>query len=119
MGWPKKKLLVPLLDLRLPWASDLMNEGLVDNLLLIHWRSTPGHRQAKVLILGSSVQRTKELLALHRNEARIITKLFTGHCHLRRHLHLIGIANRPTCRRCQDGDETPLHILCGPFRAKL
>jgi hypothetical protein len=34
------------------------------------------------------------------------------HNTLRRHLHLMGVSDGPSCRRCGTEDETSAHILC-------
>jgi hypothetical protein len=43
---------------------------------------------------------------------RLVEGLLTGHCHLRRHLHRLGIyKEEPVCRRCGTREETAHHIL--------
>jgi len=37
--------------------------------------------------------------------------LLTGHNTLRRHLHVMGLSNNPTCRNCGPEEETSVHIL--------
>jgi len=37
--------------------------------------------------------------------------LLTGHNTLRRHLHVMGLSNNPTCRKCGTEEETSIHIL--------
>jgi hypothetical protein len=37
---------------------------------------------------------------------------FTRQNTLRRHLHVIGLSNSPTCRKCGTEEETSTHILC-------
>ncbi|KMQ91192.1 lian-aa1 retrotransposon protein, partial [Lasius niger] len=38
--------------------------------------------------------------------------VLTGHCRLRRHLHLLGLEKDKRCRKCEQEEETPPHILC-------
>jgi len=38
--------------------------------------------------------------------------LLTGHNTLRRHLHVMGLNDNPTCRMCGTEEETSVHILC-------
>jgi len=38
--------------------------------------------------------------------------LLTGHNTLRRHLHVMGLNDNPTCRKCGTEKETSAHILC-------
>jgi len=35
----------------------------------------------------------------------------TGHNTLRRHLHVMGLSNNPTCRKCGTEEEPSVHIL--------
>jgi hypothetical protein len=60
----------------------------------------------------SSNKLTYGLINLSRNQMRLVVGLETGHCHLRRHLHRLGIyKEEPVCRRCGMGEETAHHIL--------
>ena len=54
-------------------------------------------RQARKLILGPSPATNTRLLSFNRAQSRVVTGL-TGHITLRRHLHLMGLSNNPTCR---------------------
>jgi hypothetical protein len=38
--------------------------------------------------------------------------LLTGHNTLRRHLHVTGLSNDPTCRKCGTEEGTSVHVLC-------
>ncbi|KAJ8981856.1 hypothetical protein NQ317_017534 [Molorchus minor] len=75
------------------------------------WHVTPGMRQAKTHIEGPSLKLTKCLLGMNRRDIRMVTGLLTGHCHLSRHLQLIGIAEDPECRWCLEDEETSSHVL--------
>lgn len=81
------------------------------------WNSTTGSNHARKLIKGFNVNFTKNLIALSKNNSRIITRVLTGHCLLNKHAHSIGLTDSPLCRFCEEADETPLHILCdcGPW----
>jgi hypothetical protein len=49
---------------------------------------------------------------LSRNQTRLVVWLLTGHCHLRKHLHRLGIyKEEPVCRKCGMVEETAHHIL--------
>jgi hypothetical protein len=42
----------------------------------------------------------------------LVVVLLNGHCHLRKHLHRLGIyKEEPVCRKCGMGEETAHHIL--------
>ncbi|XP_060525432.1 uncharacterized protein LOC132701493 [Cylas formicarius] len=68
-------------------------------------------RQARLMMDGPALPRTRELLRLTRRECRALTGAYTGHCRLRRHLCLLGIGDDPECRWCMEGEETPYHLL--------
>jgi hypothetical protein len=43
---------------------------------------------------------------------RLVVWLLTGHCHLIKRLHRLGIyKEEPVCRKCGIGEETAHHIL--------
>ena len=44
--------------------------------------------------------------------SRAVIGLLTGHNTLRRHLHVMGLNDNPTCRKCGTEEETSAHILC-------
>lgn len=76
------------------------------------WSLQQGPRQAKLLIGEISLRTSKELLKFSKKQIRIVTGLLTGHCHLNKHLHRIGIINDPICRLCREEEESSQHILC-------
>jgi len=45
-------------------------------------------------------------------QTRAVIGLLTGHNTLRRHLHVMGLNDNPTCRKCGTEEETSVHILC-------
>jgi hypothetical protein len=66
------------------------------------WKHTPGQRHAKKIINKPS---NKLILILSRNQMRLVVGLLTGHCHLRKHLHRLGIyKDKPVCRKCCMGE---------------
>jgi hypothetical protein len=71
-----------------------------------------GLKQAKGLISGQSVRRTKDLLKLNRDQLRWIVGLYTGHCHLKQHLFKLELTDDPTCERCLEVDESATYVLC-------
>jgi hypothetical protein len=76
------------------------------------WKHTSGQRYAKKIINKSSNKLTSDLLILSRNQMRLVVGLLTGHCHLRKHVHILGIyKEEPVCRKCGMGEETAHHIL--------
>jgi Fe2+ transport system protein FeoA len=75
------------------------------------WKYTPGQRHAKRMINNSPNKLTSGLLILSRNQMRLVVGL-TGHCHLRKRLHRLGIyKEEPVCRKSDMREETAHHIL--------
>jgi hypothetical protein len=68
--------------------------------------------QAWELISGPSLATGAQLLSFNRAQSRAVIGLLTGHNTLRRHLHVMGLSNNPTCRKCGTEEETAVHILC-------
>ena len=69
-------------------------------------------RQARELISGPDLVTRARLLSFNRTQSRVVIGLLTGHNTLRRHLHIMGLSNNPTCRKCGTEEETSVHILC-------
>jgi hypothetical protein len=64
------------------------------------------------MINKSSNKLISGLLNLSRNQMRLVVGLLTGHCHLRKRLHRLGIYKEvPLCGKCGMGEETAHHIL--------
>jgi hypothetical protein len=77
-----------------------------------YWQSIHGRRQARGFLKRLSAKRDGELLSLSRNQLRILTGLFTGHCHLKGHLFILGLVDSPKCDRCKQASERASHDLC-------
>jgi len=76
------------------------------------WRVPCGtQRQARKLISGPNLTTGTWLLSFNGTQSRAVIGLLTGHNTLRRHVHVVGLSNNPTCRKCGNEEETSLHIL--------
>jgi ribonuclease HI len=71
-----------------------------------YWQFIHGQRQAWGFLKIPSAKRARDLLSLSRNQLRILTGLFTEHCHLKGHLFKLGLVDSPECDRCKQASET-------------
>jgi hypothetical protein len=67
--------------------------------------------QAWELISGPDLATGAWLLSFNRTQSRAVTGLLSRHNTLRRHLHLLGFSDNPTCRKCGANEESSVHIL--------
>jgi len=76
------------------------------------WRG-PGitQKQARELISGPNLATGARLLSFNRTHSRAVIGLLIEHITLRRHPHVMGLSNNPTCRKCGAKEETSVHIL--------
>ena len=68
--------------------------------------------QARELISGPDLATVARLLSFNRKQTRAVIGLLTRHNTLRRHLHVMGLSDNPTCRKCGTKEESLVHILC-------
>ena len=78
----------------------------------LHWTKIPAQSHSKAFIEEPLRKRSIEALMLSRNNLRTVTGILTGHCHLNKHLHRLGISNNALCSKCKKVEETAAHILC-------
>jgi len=77
------------------------------------WRGTcSAQRQDQELISGPDLATGACLLFFNRTQTRAVTGLLTRHNTLRRHLHVMGLNDNPTCRKCGTEEDTSANILC-------
>jgi len=69
-------------------------------------------RQARGLISGPKLVTGARLLSFNRTQSRAVIGLLTRHNNMRRHLHVMGLSNNPTCRTHGIEDERSVHIFC-------
>jgi len=68
-------------------------------------------RQARELNSGPDLATGPRLLSFNRTQTRAVIGLLTGHNTLKRHLHVMGLNDNPTCK-CDTEEETSAYILC-------
>jgi len=66
-------------------------------------------RQSRCLM--GFFSRNKSLMEFSRNYLRCVTGLLTGHCQMRRHMHILGLSQDPECHLCLEDEETRIHVL--------
>jgi len=75
------------------------------------WKNLRNCNHSKTILNGPNKTITKYLLNRSRNDLQRLTGIITGHGNFQKHLHKIGLTQSPTCSRCNEEDETPLHLL--------
>ena len=68
-------------------------------------------RQARESISGPELAKRARLFSFNRAQSRAVIGLVTGHNTLGRHLHILGMSDKPICRNCTE-EKTSAHILC-------
>jgi hypothetical protein len=85
----------------------------MDNQHLVLWCGPcSSERQAGELISGPDLATRAPLLSFNGTHFRVVIGLLTGHNTLRRHLYIMGLSNKPICRKCDTEEETSVHIMC-------
>jgi len=69
-------------------------------------------RQAREFISGCSLGTRAKFMTFNKIQSKAVTGLRIGQNTLRRDLFLLGLLDRPLCRKCGVGDETSAHIIC-------
>jgi ribonuclease HI len=73
------------------------------------WKNSEGMRQTKMMAISPGD--IKKLQYYPRKELNLILQIMTGHCLLRKHMAQWTPDVSPTCQRCNESEETPLHLL--------
>lgn len=76
-----------------------------------HWTRGPGMRHTRALLAGPAEKLGITLTTLDRGQLRVITGLVTGHWFTGRHAVRMGLTEEPICPRCNEAEETPLHLI--------
>ena len=107
-----------LLNLSRPWGVCRQNiKGKIkwwaDNKHWVMWRGPRStKRQAGELVSVPGLAKMARLLSFNRTQSRVVTGLLTVHNTLGRHLHVMGLSNNLTCRKCGTEEEISVHIFC-------
>lgn len=75
------------------------------------WKGLQNCRHSRSIINGPNEKNTKFLLNKSRTDLRLIIGTITGHCKLNKHMQRMNLTQSATCRRCNEEDETPLHLI--------
>jgi ribonuclease HI len=76
-----------------------------------YWVNRPDCRQTKLWFPKPELKKSQQILTKNRLEVGLLIRWLTGHCYLARHQSLIYPEINPTCNLCQQGEETPWHLL--------
>jgi len=76
-----------------------------------YWRDRPDCRQTKLWFPKPDLKKSKQIMTKSRSDVGLIIRWITGHCYLARHQSLIFPNLNPTCNLCEQGEETPWHLL--------
>ena len=68
--------------------------------------------KASSVCSGPFLTTKARLLSFNRTQCRVVTGLLTGHNTLRRHLCVMGLSNKPICRKFGAEEDNSVHILC-------
>ena len=84
------------------------------------WNNTDKCRQTKLFLQEPNPTFSKQIMKCPKLTFGKAIRWITGHCFLKRHKHITDPFNNPdpSCRHCNEEDETPWHILarCGAFQ---
>ena len=75
------------------------------------WKKLDSCKHSKHFIVKSNKRTTNFLLNKSRKELRSMIGLITGHCKLNKHLHRMRLSEDSSCRRCNEEEETPIHLF--------
>ncbi|XP_059091458.1 uncharacterized protein LOC131886993 [Tigriopus californicus] len=77
-----------------------------------YWSNSASCRQTKIFIPQTKFEEIpKTLGTVPRTELGKCIQFITGHCNLQRHRHILNDISDPSCRLCNENDETPWHLL--------
>ncbi|CAB4038284.1 Hypothetical predicted protein [Paramuricea clavata] len=75
------------------------------------WSKSIEYRQTKYWFSEPDRNLSASLLQKSRDDFGLRAQFLTGHCWLRRHSHVVGESDDPTCRLCKVGPEEPFHLF--------
>ena len=71
-----------------------------------------GNLTAKLFISSWDNELTKQISCLSKKQCSVLIQIVTGHCHLAKHMHKVGLVSSPICTQCYEASETVEHFLC-------
>jgi len=69
------------------------------------------YKETKVFLLSVQPEIWKRIIMWSRKNVKKCIAFITGHCTLKGHLTRMGIEDNSQCPRCQEGPETPCHLV--------
>jgi hypothetical protein len=71
-----------------------------------YWTAAPGMWQS-IFIVRPSDKLSMKLMALDRKQCRLVTRLLTGRCTFRWHIHIMGLSENAKCGKCGQEKKPP------------
>ena len=77
------------------------------------WKEDPEeYKQTKMFLPDTDNSIWKKIENQSIKRIRLTTQIITGHATVRKHLFKMKIGNSPLCPKCEEEDETVMHIFC-------
>ena len=99
---------------RVPISQSVLKEEINKWIEMEHnenWKKRKDCRQTKLILPDSTHEWKSKILNYERRHIRVLTQLVTGHANLKRHRYLMGMETSPTCDKCQEEEETAIHLM--------
>lgn len=77
----------------------------------VRFNSFPSYRETKVFLNSVKREVYIKVLKLSREKTSKVVAFITGHCRLKKHLRRIGVTQEIRCSLCQEGEESPEHLM--------
>ena len=92
------------------WAKQLIKQGSYKD-WTHKWYYSKTARQTKIWFPSLNKKYSKSLMLLNRTDLGLAVEMLTGHNRLNRHESIVDKNVSPTCRLCEEEEETAYHII--------
>ncbi len=91
------------------YVKEIIKKGFIQKWNL-KWSLLRECRQTKIWFPGVSSSKSADILCCNRENLSWLVQLIMGHNRMKRHESLIDPSLSPTCRKCQEDDESSIHV---------